>query len=150
MKKKRNKKYNPIRGAELFSDATLKNAVCVFVTGADNLVELYNIKTCKPMVITSTLAKMIERLKYQWSIYLAVFEVDDDDLPGVCGEECELPSRYFQKDLVHGLNDMHKELISAADKEKMFGAGWIASPIPRSIDEETAFKIFEHMGAFNE
>ena len=120
------------------------------MTGVDSRVDLYNINTLRPIKITKGIGSAIDDVKYKWCAYLAAFGIDQYGNPYQKANEIILPGRFFQRDLAGGLLKHHEDVTRNFNKSQLCGAGWIASPIPRSIDVETAFKIFEHMGAFNE
>ena len=147
-KKKRDKKYNPIKNAEICTDAALRNIYVAFLTGGDERCIVIN-KKGELIHLTERLYKAIAKIKHRWSVYISVFGFQADGKGYSKSEVVNCQQRYFQFELVDYLNQQHKKLIAGFNKTQMSGAGWIASPVGKELTEHEAGKIFDKLGAWD-
>ncbi len=145
-KKKRNKKYNPVKQAEICTDFALKNLFVAFATNDDRCL-LIN-KDGELMHISERIYRAIAKVKHKWSVYMAAFGKQTDGKPYTKSSEVVTNERYFQHELIDTLNKEHKKLVRNFNDQQFHGAGWIASPVGKELTEEEAFNIFEKLGAF--
>jgi len=146
MKKKRNKKYNPVKHAEICTDYALKNLFVAFVSNDDNCI-LIN-KKGELIHISERIYKAIAEVKHKWAVYMAAFGKQADGKPYTKSSEVVTSTRYFQYQLIDTLNDEHKKLVRGFNSKQFIGAGWIASPVGCELTEEEAFNIFDTLGAW--
>lgn len=146
--KKRNKKYNPYKNAEIITDSALKNLYVAFVTGKDEVCVIVN-KKGELIEPTTRLYKAIAKVKHKWSVYMSVFGFQADGKGYSKSEVVNCQQRYFQSDLVEFLNDEHKKLVAGFNKSQMAGAGWLASPAGVELTEQEAGFLFDKLGAWD-
>lgn len=144
---KRNKKYNPLKHLGYTANQVLKNYAIGFITG-NKASDFIDIKRNKIAAVNITTLKLITELPHKWSIYIACFGVDQNDVRYMKSNEIHVQERMLQKDIVSTLNDLHKELCSNFNKTHMVSAGWIATPYYHEWEEERAFEILSELGAF--
>jgi hypothetical protein len=146
--KKRNKKYNKYKNAEICTDYALKNVFVAFVTGQDDSCLVINRKG--ELLHTSyKLYRAIAEVKHKWSVYMSVFGFEPCGDPYNKSSELSTKVRYYQRDLVDVLNKEHQKLVKNFNQEQKHGAGWIASPVGVRLEEKEAFNIFEKLGAWS-
>jgi hypothetical protein len=146
MKKKRNKKYNPVKHAEICTDYALKNLLVAFVTNDDKCI-LVN-KKGELIHLSDRIYRAIAEVKHKWSVYMAAFGEQVDGKPYTKSSEVITSNRHYQYELVDTLNKEHSKLVKNFNHEQFKGAGWLASPVGAELSEEQAFNIFEKLGAF--
>ena len=146
--KKRNKKYNKYRNAEICTDYALKDIFIAFVTGQEDLCLVIN-KKGELIHTDHKLYRAIAEVKHKWAVYMSVFGFQPDGKPYSKSSELSTDIRYYQSDLVDHLNTEHQKLVKNFNHEQKHGAGWIASPVAQQLTEEEAFNIFEALGAFD-
>lgn len=146
---KRNKKYNPLKSAQMINERILRDSVVAYTTASedDQQIDLVDLNGDKKFV-NRRIADMVSKFRYKWSIMLAVFFKEK----GVAKCRFELKvftQPYFQHELVDCLNDEHKAFTQKQiDKNvNITGLGWLASPVGRDFSEEESGLIFEKMGA---
>lgn len=149
--KKRSKKYNPLKSAQVINEHVLKGcAISYFANDeiSDQDIILTDLNGVK-LNVTRNIANAITDFPYRWSIMLGVFCIEKG-LKTCKFELVNFKERYLQSELVNILNDKHQEFINK-QKDKnvnMTGAGWIASPVGRDFSEDEAGIIFEKINAF--
>jgi len=146
MKKKRNKKYNAVKHAEICTDYALKNLFVAFVSNDDNCI-LIN-KKGELIHISERIYRAIAKVKHKWAVYMAAFGKQADGKAYTKASEVITDKRYFQHQLVDTLNSEHSSLVKGFNKSQFIGAGWIASPVGQELTEEEAFNIFDTLGAW--
>ena len=147
---KKRKSYNPLKFVRQNNERLLRNLAVAFFATDDSKgrdIDLVTIKGEK-VNVTQTMADAIEKHPYMWSLMLGVFCVEKG-VNTVKFELVKFTSAYYQRDLVHYLNERHQAFIDKqkAKSVKMTGAGWIASPVGRDFSEDEAGVIFEKLGA---
>lgn len=146
--RKPRKKYNPLKHLVYTADHVLKNYAIGFITG-EKESNLINIKHNRIAPANITTVKLITEFPHMWSIYIACFGVDQNNVKYMKSNEIHLQEKRLQKDIVDTLNNLHSELCSNFNKTHMVSAGWIATPYYYEWEEEKAFKILSDLGAFN-
>jgi len=150
--KNRNKSYNPRKHFDSYIRTILSKSLIVYFVNEnhpDTLVELISM-TGDRITVTSSLAKVLESHKHQWSVMLGIFYIEKGRRN--CSfliAEADKPR--MQSEMVHDLNTEHQEFIESKKKQgvEVLGAGWIASPVGLDLDEELCGKIFDKLGAFD-
>ena len=146
MTKKRNKKYNPIKHAEICTDYALKNAYVANTTKQDHCV-LIN-KRAELIEINERVYRAIAEITHVWGIYLAAFGVEPGGDPYIKSDAFVTTERFLQGDLTDFIKARHDKLIKNFNTDQFVGAGWIASPVGKDLTEIEAFNIFEKLGAW--
>lgn len=149
---KKNKKYDPMRLArklQLNSDRVhLKTLAVGYVTKGISedyqalLIDFDGVQ----VDISKSMADLISRHAYKWSVYLCVFGFNGERYTKSKVIICPGPLK--QSDLVNFLNDEHQEMIRGFNPAHLVGAGWIAQPYAYDFSEKQAFDIFEKLGAW--
>ena len=147
---KRNKPHNPRRWVQANNERILKGFAVGYVangTTKHNPISLINLRGDE-LPVTKTMNDALSLFRYKWSIYLAVFGVDESGKRYTKSEvvTCKVPT--LQSDLVSYLNDRHQDLMKKFNHKQMVGAGWIAQPTGKDFSEKDAFGVFENLGAW--
>lgn len=145
MSKKRNKKYNKYKNAEICTDYALKNIYVAYTTSDDDCL-LIN-KKGELMHITHKIYRAIAEVKHKWSVYMSAFGKQPDGKSYSKSSEVITSNRYFQHELIDTLNQEHIKLVKNFNDQQFTGAGWIASPVGAELTEKEAADIFEKLGA---
>lgn len=144
---KRNKKYNPLKHLEYTANRILRNYAIGFITGEKTSC-LINIKHNRVAPVNPTTIKLITDLPHMWSVYIACFGVDNNNVKYMKSNEVHLQEKSFQRDTVNILNKLHAELCATFNKAHMVSAGWIATPYYKEWEEKRAFEVLTELGAF--
>lgn len=86
---------------------------------------------------------------YKWTLLIAVFGRDKNGNNYMKPREIELPNARYQRDLTDTMRDLHSKLVEEFNRNHFLGMGWVAVNEPTVFDEETCFKLFENLGAFD-
>lgn len=150
MASRRNKKYNPNKKIELTYRALFKNIVVVFLTGQGlNGNLLFNVKTMKQVAPTSQMTKILTNIPFNWTYQLIGFSAKPNGTDYLEYETIRTQSKYKHSDLVHFLNDRHKDFLQNMNKSRLRSAGWIASITDISLSEAQLVQLFSSLNAWN-
>lgn len=140
------KKYNPLKQAEALARVKLKNTAigCVPAQGPCQLLSITNSQLV-PM--TQGTFQLISKIRHKWTVFIAVFGIDDFGKPYMKSEEIEVSTPQFQKDMVNTLNQYHKALIDNFNPKHLLSVGWLATPYKHTWDEHSAFELLRKLGA---
>lgn len=108
-------------------------------------------KDCKPNSITSRAAESIGRIESKWSImlYIMVREKNGKNKLEVTPVEIHTPCKH--SDIRSQVADAHWEWIQSYQwQDCILTAGWIAGALGNEPTIEEAYKMFEHLGVWND
>jgi len=152
MKKKRSKKYNPIKTLITNNERILKGYAVAYVYSPFKEKQMLKILVNMRgdvIPVTQIMSDALTKVRYKWSVYISTFGHDSNGEAYHKSEELFFKDRYLQEELVHQLNDRHGKQTKNFNENHYCGAGWIASPTGNDFTEEHAFKIFEILGGFD-
>lgn len=108
-------------------------------------------KDCHPNSITSRAAESIGRIESKWSImlYIMVREKNGKNKLEVTPVEIHTPCKH--SDIRSQVADAHWEWIQSYQwQDCILTAGWIAGALGNEPTIEEAYKMFEHLGVWND
>lgn len=143
---RKRKKFNPLKQAEALARARLKNTAigCVPAQGPCQFLSL---TSSKLIPMTQDTFQLISNIRHKWTVFIAVFGIDDFGKPYMKSEEIEVTDPQFQKDMVNTLNKHHKTLIDGFNRKHLLSVGWLATPYKHIWNEDQAYKLLTQLGA---
>lgn len=147
--KKRNKKYNPTRLSRTLTDRALAGMGVACLPNAQQDASCVYLDTGKPIHLDKLKAHRLITGKFKWSVYMAILCRDTLGNNYIKGEEMQCKQEYAHSDLADLLNDHHQTLLKSSNKNHLVMTAWIASPFTQDISSESAYTIFEEMGAWD-
>lgn len=143
--KRTRKKYNPHRQVQKAAKAILGNTYAIWHTFDDKKAELYH-RNGKQVRMTQPIVTALTEYRYQWSLFLAAFGVDQWGKPYMKSEVILSKEEYTHAELCDFLNDQHRALIDGMNQNQFVGCGWIASIKGTDLSEKEAFAWFDKLG----
>jgi hypothetical protein len=143
------KANNAHKRAERVCKAALKNCAIVFLAGGDNKCHLVDVRTHKVFSPTLALSRVIEKGRYSWSVYCAVFCRDQNGQEYMPGIVVVPDHPCLQSELQEGLHNHHLKLLHPCNANHTVNVGWLASPVGRDWCEEEVGKIFSKLNAWD-
>ncbi len=152
-KKKRTKKYDSVKSAQLVNQHILKSMAVTFVARDDKNkppVSLVNLKGDN-LPISRNTASAISDYRYKWFIYLAVGCYNSKGEQEIKVDYVKLTTPYLQSELVEYLNERHQEFIGDLQSKnvKLAFGGWIARASGRELTLKEIDVIFEKQNAWD-
>jgi hypothetical protein len=145
--KKRNKKYNKYKNAEICTDYALKNTFIANISNIEGCMFIN--KKGELLHVDEMVFRAISEVKHYWGVYLAGLGIQPDGQIYTKGDAFVTKERFFQSDLTEFVKSRHEKLIKNFNTEQLTAAGWIASPVGGDLTEKEATEIFEKLGGFN-
>jgi len=158
---RKGKKYNRMDKAKMTARVGLRN-LAVWNDHRDNSDESYqctmvNFKSAKKVSIGVNMARIVERIRFKWKIYLVVTGIDIDGdyavdheviSPSVNGQPVEL----LHSDLTGFINERHgefaNEFLSSDEIKELSNIIMIASPNGDDISDMQIFNLVNDLGAW--
>lgn len=147
-KKKRSKRYNLIKAANLIAAEKLSKNFLVFVKGCGEYVNLF---TNKGVAIdfTPEIGTLMVRTRQRWSVTLYAILRDHSGREYLQSEAVHFKTEMFHSELCDVLNDYHKHFLDhEVNRNHLITAGWFASHKGIEPDDAVAMKCFKQLGAF--
>lgn len=150
--KKRNKKYNPIKGVHASNERILKDyCVAQFTSSSDDQSELrlFTLGGIEKK-LTSTFQDAMRYFKYDWSVSLCAGCLNSKGEKELKEVLVSPPVKQYYVDLLPSITEIHRDMVaSLIDKNvKVLFIGWIARPAGREIQTKELYKIFLTMGVW--
>lgn len=143
--KRTRKKYNPHKNIQRATKAVLGNTYAIWHTFDDKKAELFH-RNGQRVRMTPTIVTALTEYRYEWSLFLAAFGVDQWGKPYMKSEAILSKEQYTHAELCDFLNERHLEIIDGMNKNQFIGAGWIASIKGTDLSEQEAFAWFDKLG----
>ena len=152
MAKKRNKKHNPMRWAELATKGALNGLALVYVAnGANTNDVLLTDLTGYQVEFKKSIYDAVSDFKHKWIVNLVIGCHDSRGNKEVKISDFVCDQPYYQSDLPEHLNHTHQEFLKDVQSKntQINYAGWIARASGRELDQKEIFNIFEKLGAWS-
>lgn len=145
---RKNKKYNPLKQLDLVAKVALKHSAigCVAGKGGCQLIDLRNLTK---VPATENKVRLLSTLRHQWSVFIAVFGIDDNNVRYMKSEEIAVTYPVRQEEMIDTLNTRHLALGKNFNHKHLLSYGWLATPYLKEWKESQAFEILETFGAFD-
>ena len=138
--KKRNNKYNPIKGAVKSAKVGLKNLGVWHSerTESEYTAEVVNYKRVKDEHLGQSLAYAIMNIRHKWQILLLAIGEDDNGKKYFKVDTVQIKHEMYQSDLAEYLNQRHKDFIAKSfNKNHLTNIAWLAVMIGEQADSIT-------------
>lgn len=148
-KPKNRRKKNTMQGrAQRVAPSELRYYGVLFLSGWDHTL-LIDMRTGDPVPATTEIDIALKRLRYDWTVVMAVLCRDSEGEPYLRLQKEPFPKSY-QKDIVDQQVELHRGLIKSCNHQHYEGFGWISNPYGWDLSNEDAMYIFEKHGAWSE
>lgn len=150
--KKRNKKYNSMKGALKSAKVGLKNLGVWHSqrTESEYTAEVINYLHLKKEDIGQSMAFAITKVRHKWQILLLAIGEDDQGKKYFKVDPVQLKHEMYQSDLAEYLDARHKEFIAKSfNKNHLTNVAWLAVPTGSEADRVTDEQI-DRIITFNE
>ena len=148
MSKSVRKKNNNSKRMERLGTAVMKNLAVFLLIGSNPKCEMVDLKRMTKFKATPALATTIEKGRYKWTVFCAVFCRSQHGEEYMKSLVIESPSPCLQGDLVELLHEHHVALLEECNEAHLITAGWMASPTGIDWSEKLAGDIFSKMNAW--
>jgi thiazole synthase ThiGH ThiG subunit len=145
--KKRNKKYNPLKNLINTANQVLKNYAVGYITSHKSS-DFIDIKRNKKVSVNMNTVKLLTEIPHMWSVYIACFGRDENNIEYMKSKEIHIDQKYLQKDVVATLNNIHSKMCKQFNQKHFISAGWIATPYYKEWKESEASELFTELGAY--
>jgi len=145
--KKRIKKYNPLKNLTNTANQILKNYAVGYIT-THKASDLIDVKRNKKVNVDISTVKLLTEIPHVWSVYIACFGRDENNVEYMKSKEIHIDQKHFQKNVVTTLNDIHSKMCNQFNQKHFISAGWIATPYYKEWEEAKASEIFTKLGAY--
>lgn len=150
-KKKRTVKHNIHKRYMRTAEASFNNFGLAFATNqGDKCTHLIRISDQKIVKPTRFEADSLTQNKFHWTMHLAVFGRKPNGIEYMEYEVIKTSGQYLQSELVSFMNDRHQQFIESFNKDRIVGAGWVASISNRDLSEDQLHKIFTRLNAWGD
>jgi len=142
------KQYNPRKKIDFQAKQELEYSAigCIPTKGP---CHLFNLRTGKTVPILPKQINLISTMRHQWSVFIAVFGIDQFGKYYMKSNEISVNKPTYQVDMITTLNDAHSNLIKEFNPEHLISVGWLATPYLKIWNESKAFTLLESLGALN-
>jgi len=145
---RKNKRYNPLKQLDLVAKVALKNSAIGCIAGKDGC-QLIDLRSVTKVPITENKVRLLSTLRHQWSVFIAVFGIDDNNKRYMKSEEIAVNHPVRQEEMIDALNTHHLALGKKFNHRHLLSYGWLATPYLKDWKESEAFEILESLGAFD-
>ena len=138
--KKRNSKYNPIKGAIKSAKVGLKNLGVWHSerTESEYTAEVVNYKFIKDEPLGQSLAYAIMNIRHKWQILLLAIGEDDNGKKYFKVDPVQIKHEMYQSDLAEYLDKRHKDFIAKSfNKNHLTNIAWLAVMVGEQADSIT-------------
>lgn len=138
--KKRNSKYNPIKGAVKSAKVGLKNLGVWHSerTESEYTAEVVNYKRIKDEPLGQSLAYAIMNIRHKWQILLLAIGEDDSGKKYFKVDPVQIKHEMYQADLAEYLDKRHKDFIAKSfNKNHLTNIAWLAVMVGEQADSIT-------------
>ena len=152
--KKRNKKYNAMKGAVKSAKVGLKNLGVWHSqrTESEYTAEVVNYKALKSEDIGRSMAFAITNVRHKWQILLLAIGEDDNGKKYFKVDPVQVKYEMYQADLAEYLDQRHKDFINKSfNKNHLTNVAWLAvmtGSDADSITDEMLDKLITHKDAW--
>lgn len=152
--KKRNKKYNPMKGALKSAKVGLRNLGVWHSqrTESDYTAEVVNYKTLKTEDVGRSMVFAITNVRHLWQILLLAIGEDDNGKKYFKVDPVQIKTEMYQSDLSEYLDKRHKDFIAKSfNKNHLTNVAWLAVPNGQAADaitDEMIDKLITNKGAW--
>ncbi|QDP46603.1 MAG: hypothetical protein Tp1137MES00d2C23059491_22 [Prokaryotic dsDNA virus sp.] len=154
MAKKRNKKYNAMKGAIKSAKVGLRNLGVWHSqrTDSEYTAEVVNYKTLKSEDVGRSMVFAITKVRHKWQILLLAIGEDDSGKKYFKVDPVQIKHEMFQSDLAEYLDQRHKYFIAKSfNKNHLTNVAWLAVPNGSEADaitDEMIDKLITHKDAW--
>lgn len=150
-KAKRSKAYNPVKRLSLLAKSALNGHAVIFIGGAGeskcNMVDIRRKHIYSP---AREIAEAVEKIRFKWSIYCAVFCRDQLGEEYMKGGAIVSNEEYRQSELADFVQEFHTDIIrNQVNPMHVVNVGWIATPDNCDFDEKVVGDIFATTDAWD-
>jgi len=144
------KRYNPHKVNKRIADVALTDLCVVWCNGNKDVVA-FNYKTTKEILIGESTVMAMDRVRFNWLTYCAVFFREKNGKEKIKIAEVPAPYECFHHQLLDSLNEAHLNFVNEFDsiRDLICGVGWVAIPKDEFLSEETLDQLFRARGAFS-
>lgn len=138
--KKRNKKYNSMKGAVKSAKVGLRNLGVWHSekTEAEYTAEIVNYKHLKNEPIGQSMAHAVINIRHKWQILLLAIGEDDNGRKYFKVDPVQIKHEMYQADLAEYLDQRHKDFINKSfNKNHLTNIAWLAVPTGKDADSIT-------------
>ena len=138
--KKRNKKYNPVKGAVKSAKVGLRDLGVWHSEKAESeyTAEIVNYKKLKDEPIGKSMAFAVINIKHKWQILLLAIGEDDNGRKYFKVDPVQIKHEMYQSDLAEYLDQRHKDFINKSfNKNHLTNVAWLAVMIGSDADSIT-------------
>lgn len=145
MSKKRTKKHNPLKAAQITAEATVKNLMLLMsLSITEGSVVCYNTVKRKRVVVDKKLFKVLDHCNFMWQLVLVVQSKESNGKNRTSIKYVKAPFPCKHIELIASLDEHHNEMINIekAKNNDVYNASWAAIPSSTSnhiIDAEDSF-----------
>lgn len=146
MPAKRNKKYNPMKGALSSARIGLKNLAVWHShnTESEYTAELINVKSYNTIPVGESTVFAITKIKHKWQVLLLAIGEDDSGKKYFKVDPVQIINEMYQSDLAEYLDQRHKDFVAKSfNKNHLTNVAWIAVPNGFEADKITDRQIDE-------
>jgi hypothetical protein len=144
-KRKRAKKYNPMKDALLAARRGLKDlAIWHSELDRDNdyTAELINYKQARSITVGQSMAHVLTKVRHKWNVHLLAIGIESNGKSRFEVDEVPITEPLLQADLVEYLDWRHKEFAKEFEqRNKLTNVAWLAVPNGEQITNEQIDEI---------